>query len=93
MHESVMKKWIASSHFNGGSMAYVEALYEAYLDDPSSVDQEWSQIFDSLPKVNGSAEIKHSVIRDQFEQLAKKQTPRSSYHDRWRLTNSRRNLS
>lgn len=71
MHESVMKKWIASSHFNGGSMAYVEALYEAYLDDPSSVSEEWTQIFDSLPKVNGSAEVKHSEVRDQFEQLAK----------------------
>lgn len=72
MHESVMKKWIASSHLDGGSMAYVEGLYESYLDDPSSVPDEWAQQFSRLPAVNGVAvETKHSQVRDEFAVLAK----------------------
>lgn len=71
MHESVMKKWIASSHLNGGSMAYVEGLYESYLDDRHSVSDEWIRIFDNLPMTNGAVEVKHSEVREQFAQLAK----------------------
>ncbi|MCJ8268125.1 MAG: 2-oxoglutarate dehydrogenase E1 component, partial [Psychrosphaera sp.] len=72
MHESVMKKWIASSHLDGGSMAYVEGLYESYLDDASSVPDEWAQLFGNLPAVNGHAvETKHSDVRAEFTELAK----------------------
>jgi 2-oxoglutarate dehydrogenase E1 component len=72
MHESVMKKWIASSHLDGGSMAYVEGLYESYLDDTSSVPDDWAQIFAELPAVNGThIETKHSDVRQEFFDLAK----------------------
>lgn len=56
----------------GGNAAYVEEIYEAYLDDPQSVSEEWRSIFDQLPKLNGvELEAKHSQIRDQFRDLAK----------------------
>ncbi|MBN7826980.1 2-oxoglutarate dehydrogenase E1 component [Bowmanella dokdonensis] len=72
MLESVMKAWWESSHMAGGNAAYVEELYEAYLDDPQSVSQEWRTIFDQLPKVNGvELETNHSQIRDQFRTMAK----------------------
>ncbi len=72
MQESVMKKWIESSHFNGGSMAYVEGLYELYLDDPSSVPEEWVSIFNELPRANGVAlEVKHSLVQKEFADLAR----------------------
>ncbi|SFC08786.1 2-oxoglutarate dehydrogenase E1 component [Pseudoalteromonas denitrificans] len=72
MHEGVMKAWLDSSHMNGGNVAYVEDLYEAYLDDASSVPNEWREVFDRLPKVDGvDVESKHSEIRTQFETLAK----------------------
>ena len=72
MHESVMKKWIESSHLDGGSMTYVEGLYESYLDDANSVSQEWRQLFEQLPTVNGVAvETKHSDVRNEFTQLAR----------------------
>ena len=72
MHESVMKKWMASSHLAGGNMAYIEGLYESYLDDPASVSDEWVQYFDSLPKVDGVAvEYKHSAVQAEFAALAK----------------------
>lgn len=72
MLESVMKAWWESSHMAGGNAAYVEEIYEAYLDDPQSVSEEWRSIFDQLPKLNGiELEAKHSQIRDQFRDLAK----------------------
>lgn len=53
MHEGVMKAWLESSHLNGGNVAYVEELYEAYLDDATSVPEEWREVFEQLPKVDG----------------------------------------
>ncbi|AWL11760.1 Oxoglutarate dehydrogenase (succinyl-transferring) [Saliniradius amylolyticus] len=72
MLESVMKAWWDSSHMAGGNAAYVEEVYEAYLDDPQSVSDEWRTIFDRLPKVEGvELEAKHSDIRQQFREQAK----------------------
>jgi 2-oxoglutarate dehydrogenase E1 component len=71
MQEGVMKAWWASSHMAGGNAAYVEEMYETYLDDPRSVSEEWRSVFDQLPKVDGvELETKHSQIRDQFRALA-----------------------
>lgn len=71
MQQSVMKAWWESSHMAGGNAAYVEEIYEAYLDDPQSVSSEWRAIFDKLPKVDGvELESNHSQIRDQFRTLA-----------------------
>lgn len=72
MQESVMKKWMESSHLHGGSMTYVEGLYESYLDDPSSVPEEWVEVFNKLPSVNGTAiETKHSEVQKEFAELAR----------------------
>ena len=68
MQESVMKAWWDSSHMAGANAAYVEALYEAYLDDPQSVSESWRQTFDALPKVEGvELESNHSLIKEQFK--------------------------
>ncbi|MFC4656511.1 MULTISPECIES: 2-oxoglutarate dehydrogenase E1 component [Rheinheimera] len=72
MHEGVMKAWLESSHLGGGNMAYVDELYESYLADPASVDEEWRQFFASLPKIDGvDLETRHSDVRAQFLELAK----------------------
>ncbi len=71
MQESVMKAWWDSSHMAGANAAYVEELYETYLDDPQSVSENWRQIFDNLPKVDGvELETNHTAIKNQFRQLA-----------------------
>lgn len=71
MQNSVMKAWWDSSHMAGGNAAYVEELYEAYLDNPQSVPENWKSIFDELPKVEGVAvETKHSSIREEFKKMA-----------------------
>ncbi len=71
MQESVMKAWWDSSHMAGNNAAYVEELYEAYLEDPQSISDSWRQVFDSLPKVEGAElENNHSSIREQFRKMA-----------------------
>ena len=71
MQQSVMKAWWESSHMAGGNATYIEQMYEAYLDDARSVSDEWREIFENLPKLDGvNVETKHSVVRDQFRSLA-----------------------
>lgn len=55
----------------GANAAYIEELYEAYLEDKNSVSEQWRSIFDGLPKVEGvEIDTNHSAIREQFKSLA-----------------------
>jgi 2-oxoglutarate dehydrogenase E1 component len=72
MPEGVMKAWIESSHLSGANAAYIEELYESYLDNAHSVSDEWREIFEQLPKIEGAdVEYRHSKIREEFKELAK----------------------
>ncbi|RUO79156.1 2-oxoglutarate dehydrogenase E1 component [Pseudidiomarina taiwanensis] len=71
MQDGVMQAWLESSHLAGGNMAYVEELFEVYLDDPTAVSDAWRQFFDQLPRDNGVVDTKHSVVREQFREAAK----------------------
>lgn len=66
-----------TSHMSGGNAHYVEALYEQYLDDPSTVPDEWRQAFDQLPRLEGTPahDVPLSPIREQFYQLARERRP------------------
>ena len=70
MQRDSLKAWQASSHFAGANAAYIEELYEAYLEDPGSVAEQWQQIFAGLP-VNGTvSDVGHTKIRDYFREKA-----------------------
>ncbi|WP_427976965.1 2-oxoglutarate dehydrogenase E1 component [Agarivorans sp.] len=72
MQNGVMKAWLESSHLAGANSTYVEDLYEAFLEDPSSVSEQWQEVFAELPAVDGHPEdIPHTPIRDYFRRLAK----------------------
>ena len=65
------RQW-STSHLSGSNATYVEELYEAYLQDPNSVPDQWRDNFDKLPRVNGTeGDIPHSTIRDHFLYLAR----------------------
>ncbi|MCA1767325.1 MAG: hypothetical protein LC639_03750, partial [Idiomarina sp.] len=32
-----MREWLETSHLAGGNVAYIEQMFEAYLDDPTAV--------------------------------------------------------
>lgn len=72
MQNSSLEQWLASSHLSGGNAAYIEELYETYLDDPDVISSEWRKIFDKLPKVNGAMkEHQHSRIKEHYKALAR----------------------
>ena len=70
MQDDHMKNWFGSSFFEGGQ-AYIESLYEAYLEDPQAVPQDWQDVFAQLPATSSTGDVAHSVIREEFKQLAK----------------------
>lgn len=71
MTENFMQAMFNSSHISGGSVAYVDALYEKYLKDPYSVATEWRRYFEDLPQVAGQVEVSHADIRHYFLEQAK----------------------
>ena len=74
MSSNLQNEW-ATSYLSGGSMAYVDGLYEDYLADPRSVSEDWQAVFRALPQVNGQAtDISHRDIRNYFLQHANKKS-------------------
>ncbi|WP_150538472.1 2-oxoglutarate dehydrogenase E1 component [Actinobacillus vicugnae] len=76
MQHKNFEDWLASSPFGGSNQAYVEEIYEQYLEDPTSVDASWRDIFDTLPKAQ-VVEQSHSQVRDYFRKLARENIPES----------------
>ncbi len=69
---NLQNEW-ANSYLSGGSMAYVDGLYEDYLADHASVPDDWQAAFNALPSVNGGiAETSHRDIVKHFLQNADK---------------------
>ncbi len=75
MVESVMEQMWRSGHISAGNASYVEELYEQYLDDPSSIPDQWRSYFETLPLVEGTMapDISHATVRDHFLLLSKNQ--------------------
>ena len=60
----------ATSPLAGVNAAYLEEMYEDYLQHPDKVSQVWQDYFASLPRVNGQeTEISHAEIRSQFRAI------------------------
>ena len=71
-----MQESRANSYLFGGNAPYVEELYEAYLDNPGSVPENWRAYFDALqhvPAADGSTarDMAHAPVVESFAQRAK----------------------
>ena len=68
---------LSTSYLFGGNAPYVEELYEAYLDNPGSVPDNWREYFDQLqhgPATDGQESTRdqaHAPIVESFAQRAK----------------------
>ncbi|MGV8899788.1 MAG: 2-oxoglutarate dehydrogenase E1 component [Burkholderiaceae bacterium] len=65
-----------NSYLFGGNAPYVEELYEAYLDNPGSVPDNWRTYFDAMqhvPAVDGSnkPDVAHASVIASFAERAK----------------------
>ena len=71
MDSTYLHRLRAGSHLSAGN-AYVEALFEAYLEDADEVPEEWRRYFEGLPTVNGDvADVPHSKVVRHFERLGR----------------------
>jgi len=71
-----MQQYRSNSYLFGGNAPYVEELYEAYLDNPGSVPDNWRTYFDKLqnvPSADGtlSRDVAHAPVVESFAQRAK----------------------
>ena len=73
VQDQTMKQMLSTGHISGANAAYVEALYDSYLNDPASIPDEWRKYFDSLPKSdgNGQSDVSHNAIENSFKELGK----------------------
>ncbi|TAL26818.1 MAG: 2-oxoglutarate dehydrogenase E1 component [Aquabacterium sp.] len=72
----MMQQYRSNSYLFGGNAPYVEELYEAYLDNPGSVPDNWRAYFDALsnvPAADGSTarDVAHAPVVESFAQRAK----------------------
>ena len=60
-----------SSLLDGGNSAYLETLYENWLQNPAGVAPRWRNYFDALPRVDGypATDVSHADIREEFSRL------------------------
>ncbi|HET7662828.1 MAG TPA: 2-oxoglutarate dehydrogenase E1 component, partial [Rhodanobacteraceae bacterium] len=65
MSANLIREFSESSQL-GSNADYVEQLYEAWLNDPSSVSDDWRTYFDSLPG-KGVHDVPHSLIVSRIE--------------------------
>ncbi len=72
----MMQKQQENSYLFGGNAPYVEEMYEAYLDNPGSVPDNWRAYFDALQHVpatdgSNSPDVAHAPVVESFAQRAK----------------------
>ena len=72
----MMQQYLSNSYLFGGNAPYVEELYEAYLDNPGSVPDNWRTYFDAMqhvPAVDGSnkPDVAHAPVIASFAERAK----------------------
>ncbi|HOB60580.1 MAG TPA: 2-oxoglutarate dehydrogenase E1 component [Candidatus Competibacteraceae bacterium] len=68
---TLIEQFRQSSPLFGGNAAFIEELYESFLNNPESVSANWRQYFRDLQaQGTGGHDVAHGPIRDSFAQLA-----------------------
>src|SRR2546425_10408372 len=69
---SAMKEFLSNSYLFGANAPFIEELYEAYLDNPQSVPEQWREYFDKLQLLsaggNGGRDGAQAPIVEAFAQ-------------------------
>src|SRR5438477_8054395 len=75
---SAMKEFLSNSYLFGANAPFIEELYEAYLDDPQSVPEQWREYFDRLQRLpagadagSGGRDVAHAPIIESFARRAR----------------------
>lgn len=65
-----------TSALYGSNAAYIEDLYEQFLEDPDSVEFSWREKFSTLPGITTQRDIAHGPIVERFALLASSSSSR-----------------
>lgn len=65
-----------TSLLDAGSSAYLEQIYEEFLQDPNSVSKEWQDYFSQLPRVASNATVAASIPRAD---ISREDTPHTTH--------------
>src|SRR5258708_36990472 len=72
---SAMKEFLSNSYLFGANAPFIEEVYEAYLDNPQSVTEQWREYFDKLQAVpaagSGGRDVAHAPIVESFARRAR----------------------
>jgi 2-oxoglutarate dehydrogenase E1 component len=70
----MLKDFLANSYLFGGNAAFIEDLYENYLENPQSVPGEWRDYFDRMQNLPGATDkdVAHAPVVESFVQRAKR---------------------
>lgn len=60
-----------TSYLSGSNANYIEDLYDAFLENPNSVDDEWRGYFTSMRDSGAGVELSHRQIIEQFRTMAR----------------------
>ena len=72
----MMKQMLGNSYLFGSNAPFIEALYEAYLKDPGSVEPRWRGYFDELQRLDdGAPDVSHAEVQERFARLARERGP------------------
>jgi len=75
-----MKQFLENSMLFGANAAFIEMLYEQYLENPSNVSTQWHQYFDSLQQTEtiSARDVPHTPIVESLARSTATQSPFSS---------------
>jgi 2-oxoglutarate dehydrogenase E1 component len=67
----MMKDLMAGSYLSGGNAAYIDELYEAYLQGADTVAPEWKKYFDQIQVLPGPRDVPHEPVRELIARIAR----------------------
>ena len=69
----MMKELFGNSYLFGANAPFIEALYDAYLKDPQSVEPRWRGYFNELQRLDdGPRDVSHAEIQEAFIEIARR---------------------
>jgi len=71
---NLLQLFKSTSALNGANANFIEDMYEQYLNDPDSVDEQWREQFNTIQSNSETIDIPHSSIKKHFADLAKSPT-------------------
>jgi 2-oxoglutarate dehydrogenase E1 component len=74
MGDAMMKQMLGSSYLFGANAPFIEALYDAWLRDPESVEPRWRDYFSELQRLDaGAPDVSHFEVQERFARLARQE--------------------